>query len=227
MVHIEQEKSIEFQRTIEKVKKNLKARIGKVVTAKQVIEQKIEITVVKLMNQKQEIIEKFDDMIQQIKDESQDVYTTFDEDVSTMRENLVLLQSLEENVNRDNAETYEEIINKLETVAGIEETVCIHFSGCRTYTWHEYTESQASEETFYGDVMKEEINVALSDLDGMDVQRTIPLDSQLKCQGKFANFFFQIQSNRLLNLPACQMTSVIDLHCTVPTGCVVKCKGTK
>ena len=124
VVDIEQEKSVELQRTIEKVKKNLKARIGKVVTAKQVIEQKIEIAVVKLMNQKQEIIEKFDDMIQQIKDESRDVYTTFDEDVSTMRENLVLLQSLEENVNRDDAETYEEIINKLETVAGIEETVC-------------------------------------------------------------------------------------------------------
>ena len=132
VVEIEEQKKEELDRNIETIKTNLEVKIRKVVAAKEEIKQKTGTAVVKLMNKKQEMIKKFDNMIKDIEDESRDVYTTIDEDVSTMRESLILLQSLEENVHGDDDETYEEIMNKLETADGIEDTVHEHFSGFRT-----------------------------------------------------------------------------------------------
>ena len=163
---------LEFERKIERVEKNLNNKIKKVANTKENLEKKTEASITDLRRQKDEAVRKFDVMIKRVEDEMAKALKNVNKDLSTMKENLVLVMSIKEN-NGEHGD-WEEMVDKLETVKGIEQAIKGQFSGHRTYRYPEYT---AAQKTMYGNVVNKEIDVDLSE---SVAQRTITRGSQVR-----------------------------------------------
>ena len=185
VVEIEEEKIAELCRNIESVERKLEAKVKTINKSKEDIEKKTGTNITKMKKVKEEMNRKFDKMIEETEDEMSNVQLTINNEVCEIKENLELLKSIKENT-AEEPRKYEEIMNKLETVNGIDEITKEHFSGRRSYMYLEYLEGEALGERVCGKMLKMEIVVDISAEDVVvpDYLRNITHASQFNYRGK-------------------------------------------
>ena len=156
IVEIEAERKEEIMKSFRHIKRNLQARVRKILPLKEHVMKKTENCITKLQERKEEMNQEFDRMIKDAKEQVRDVKNNIDGEVSAIKYNAILLDNITRSIEDDSAV---EILRKLEMVGEIEENIRKHLSGPSTFEYLEYIEAQAPEEVLYGNVMRKEISM--------------------------------------------------------------------
>ena len=182
------EKDILIQ-NLEKIKKNLATKVEMISAAQKNIEDSTKVVMEEIQKQKEEFNRHFEKMIKEIEEQNKLQSINMDKEISAMNSNIDLLKSLEQNIEKEEEISHEDIINNQETIRGIIENVNVNLSGERSFRFPVASLGQSSVGEILGGVTREEITISMPDLQRQIEEPTIPRaitnSSELKCTGKF------------------------------------------
>ena len=117
-----------------------------------------------LERKKEEMIEEYDRMIRQAEDKKNQLTEESGNELSAMRDNVMFLNSIKQSIEEEE-NTYEDALQKLDTVNGVIENVQ-HLPRTKTYEYSEYVPGQ---EKLAGELVKKE-KCALLDVPTPELQ---------------------------------------------------------
>ena len=152
-------------KNIEFTQERLNKRIRKVKDTSQDVLKKIEANVLEITMEKEkmirdsekkkdEIIDQYDGMIKQAEDEKRELSEASGNDLTAMKENVELLNMIKQSIEEEK-NTYEDALEKLDTVKGVIENL-EHLPRIKTYEYSEYAPGQ---ENLFGKLIKKEKSV--------------------------------------------------------------------
>ena len=152
---------------IDSVKQSLHSKIAALGKAKDDVLKKNETCVKELKKQKEEMVKKLDEMIKNAADHSFKISTDNDEAFQAIDENLVLIETIRENITTGTLNR-NAIMNNFETINDIEQSITQSLSGTRTYRYYEYMKNTADVKSLCGKITAQEITFNLSEEGSQD-----------------------------------------------------------
>ena len=126
----------------------------------------------RLERKKEEMIEEYDRMIRQAEDNKNQLTEKSGNELTAMRDNVMFLKSIKQNI-KEEENTYEDALQKLDTVRGVIENV-EHLPQVKTYEYSEYVPGQ---EKLVGKLVKKEkralLDVPTPELQGQGQYTTL------------------------------------------------------
>ena len=144
---------------VENVSQMLDQKIKKVTETQKDTIKKAQNNIDKLKKKNEEVMETFYQMIKEAEDQMLEMKKATNGEINAMKEKLDLLNNVKQTIETENESTYEDTLEKLDTIAEIEEKIGNIFSGMKTYNYSEYYEAQ---KFYVGHIVKKEITVDLS-----------------------------------------------------------------
>ena len=135
IVELEEEIKKNVLVEVEQVRKNLESKMRLISSVKEVVEKKTERSVNELKRKQEEINRKIDEMIKKAEETKRATNLHLDDELSAMNINVVLLENINQNIERKDEISYENITGIQETVKEIHENNINHFSGTRNFRY--------------------------------------------------------------------------------------------
>ena len=139
---------------IEKTSEQLYKKIEKVEEVSHDVIKKTEANLLQVKKEKEDMIKQYDEIIKQAEDEQNKLSEASGNELKAMRDNVVFLKSIKQSTEEEE-NTYEDALQKLDTVNGIIENV-EHLPRVQKYEYSEYLPGQ---ENLVGKLVKKEKSI--------------------------------------------------------------------
>ena len=147
-------------KNIELTSRKLNAKLKKVENTSQDVMKRTDTSLERLERDREEMVQRFekkkDDFIRDLEEKKGEMTKQYDgmiettgeqkteltdvskDEISGIRENISLLQNIKQNVEEEEANTYEDVLRKLDTVRAVTENVDQHLPRKKSYQYSEY-----------------------------------------------------------------------------------------
>ena len=177
ITEIEDEKKEIIMKNIESFKMSLQIKIRKISRAKEDVEKEADICIRSLIKEKDEMCKKFDKTIEESKKKVEEIKTLVKDELGAMNETIIVLNDMKESIETLEENTYEDLMDKMDTIKGIEDNITRNLSGKREYFYHEYISERATDKIVAEKCMMVELTGDGSDFG--DVDDTMIIAGQL------------------------------------------------
>ena len=153
VVELEVNEETPLATKIEEIRRNVMKKKLVLKKAKEEVQMKTDFTLKKLKKKQEETTKMFEEMIRIAEERQKDTDQIVDDDIAVVDEALTLLDGIsEDECTKEN----------LDVLSNMEENVQQNLSGIRVYRFSQYTDSQLSPKSMYGDFTQAEVYVYLT-----------------------------------------------------------------
>ena len=181
-VELEEEMKKNVIVEVEQVRKNLESKMRLISSVKEDVEKKAEESVNELKRKQEEINRKIEQLIKKAEETKKETNLHLDDELSAMNVNIVLLETINQNIDHKDEMSYEEITGIQETIKEIHENHTKHFCGTRNFRYPKILLDQQIFELLENAVLADDITIDLNqELNLADVALTSAAD--VRCSG--------------------------------------------
>ena len=144
------------------VRKNLESKMLLISSVKEDVEKKTVESVNKLKRKQEQINKKIEQLIKKAEETKRATNLHLSDELSAMNVNVVLLEKINQNIERKDQISYEEIAGIQETVKEIHENNMKHFSGTRNFRHPKISLDQRIFELLENAILTEDITIDLT-----------------------------------------------------------------